>query len=824
MMFKHFLTGFVLWSLLSVTLSASADFKNTERTYVFNKPVDAISIEFPDFKNHQPETDELMVDFYLSALIKDSWTPWQQLHIEKESDPLLAESNLLIFSEPVYRIKIKGSVKNFQLHPITVSKDRVKTEVAAAASVSAPRIISRTQWGADESLLYGETDSQHPETEKEAPDNASAADTGATEPERLKQCRSDHKQYPEEFQVTKTLTTNPEGKTYRWPVQYSQEIKLLVVHHTAGKVLGDGRDPIERMRAIYKYHSDSRGWGDIGYHYVIDENGQIYEGRAGGKHVVGGHVYCHNVSTLGIALMGNFEIEKPSQPQVKSLQWLLNYLSKSYSLDISKDVIFHGREQKPIVGHRDLVSTACPGYYLYSVLGQVAGNIKSGALDAPVYFPQKTNEKTIAKTSTPTAPAAETSSLSAVGSLEISGRPLSKIPLQIKYKTLTDKNRRSRIGKIIRSDSTIDVWQKMDGRWLQVKQELFLPEELKAGRSAAVDLQITLPSREGFYALQIGNLKYSIKTEGRPLRQDVEKSGITSYIKTNASPVTADKTEPELIPARDQTDGKNIRLRLSVKSNSVSLKTDAKMLINNQTHNINSLQLSKTGEGCRYQLSNKTIVQPVVRITSGNHIVSVTPVAGEARSYRDTIECRVINGELVIINELPLEQYLWGLAEEPEHEPWEKLRAFAIAARTYAAHYLQEQYRKFPGLPYDGSDSPADFQSYAGYNREIKSPNWVKAVKDTEDLVITRNFQIIRAAYYSSNDGRTRTPAEIGWSNFPFAEVFPGRSDPWCRGFPLRGHGVGMSGCGAEGQANEGKTAEEILQFYYVGTKLEKLK
>tara|TARA_Y100000310_G_scaffold179506_1_gene179448 strand:+ start:81 stop:632 length:552 start_codon:yes stop_codon:yes gene_type:complete len=178
-------------------------------------------------------------------------------------------------------------------------------------------------------------------------------------------------------------------------------------------------------------------------------------------------------------------------------------------------------------------------------------------------------------------------------------------------------------------------------------------------------------------------------------------------------------------------------------------------------------------------------------------------------------------GELVLINELPLEDYMAGLAEEPDSELYEKQRAFAVAARSYAAHYMEEENRKFPGMPYDGSDTGKSFQEYGGYIFERNNPRWVRAVKDTEGLVLKQLNRIVKAAYFSSDDGRTRSPEENGWKNFPFASVFRSKPDPWCKGMALRGHGVGMSGCGANGQAEEGASAEEILRYYYPGTSLE---
>ena len=178
--------------------------------------------------------------------------------------------------------------------------------------------------------------------------------------------------------------------------------------------------------------------------------------------------------------------------------------------------------------------------------------------------------------------------------------------------------------------------------------------------------------------------------------------------------------------------------------------------------------------------------------------------------------------------------YMRGLAEEPDTEPHEKQKAFAIAARSYAAHYMDDGnrpgstslgtttgYKKFPGMPYDGSDDPAVFQAYEGLTFAEKNPDWVRAVRETAGKVLTKNEDILRAAYFSSDDGRTRSPAEAGWTDFPHAEAFGSKPDPWCRGLPNAGHGVGMSGCGARGQAEEWKSAEEILRYYYPGTVIQ---
>jgi peptidoglycan hydrolase-like amidase len=133
---------------------------------------------------------------------------------------------------------------------------------------------------------------------------------------------------------------------------------------------------------------------------------------------------------------------------------------------------------------------------------------------------------------------------------------------------------------------------------------------------------------------------------------------------------------------------------------------------------------------------------------------------------------------------------------------------------------MQDGSRKFPGKPYDGSDDPAVFQAYAGIGYSANNPEWIRAVKATANQVLSYNSALIRPPYFSADDGRTRSPSEVGWASFPNAEIFVSKPDPWCKGQTMRGHGVGMSGCGAYGQAKEGRSAEQILQYYYPGARI----
>ena len=718
--------------LLSFLLTGSA---LSQQTLTFDEPIDALSITLP--------TDNTRV----SVLLDDGW---HRFAIEKEFDPTLQESDLVMFGTPTTSVTLRGQLHDIQPHPIRVSAEPAKYSLAATTYYRSPRILRRSNWGADDSLLYAGPDNQR----SDEPSNSSSSNTSAsyTSSNRVEDCNTARVNYPQDFKTSKTVTHDANGQRLRWARRYSPDVKLMVVHHTAQKISGDDRSAVERVRALYEYHANSRGWGDIGYHYLVDEQGGIYEGRSGGENVVGGHVYCGNVGTLGIALLGNFDVEQPTQKQVQSLQWLLDHLADTYDIDLNRSVSFKGKAVDPIQRHKDLISTDCPGYYMSSVIAQVRSNVKSGNLLAGVTFPRiaganKVESRTQQRLSTRLAEA---------------GQRLSRSYYRAK--------------RLVRTASRLTSDSRMQAIEQQRQSGTSNIQRLRAARQARLQARRVPTTRTV---------------------QTIRATG-------NAPTSTV------------QTPNGNIRIRLSYTGNNAQITSDTVADVNGSS--AKAIRLGKDGNSCVAVAGNDTLGEGVVRIDPSNGILTVQSWNTTSNRFRGVIECRIINNELVLINELPLEQYMAGLAEEPDTEPLEKQRAFAVAARSYAAHYMQPQYTKFPGMPYHGDDSPARFQKYGGVVFEEANPKWVQSVQDTANAVLMKDGDIVKAAYYSSNDGRTRSPSENGWRNFPHAEVFASKPDPWCEGMTLRGHGVGMSGCGAEGQALQGKRYNEILEYYYPGT------
>ncbi len=774
--------------------------------YSYDEPIDAISVGVA--------TNEM--DLSVSGKTKNGWSPWYPLEIENEQDPELLESNLITFDAPVSAIRVRGLTETYDLHPLRVSKEPVRFEVAATTTnLNRPRILSRAEWGADDSFLFvNGKPARVDDQETEANGTTVESPSG-----RAKDCETNVFNYPEEFTIAHTSTKDSQGRTYRWKQDYSPSVKLLVVHHTAQRVDTDERPAVERVRALYAYHANSRGWGDVGYHYLIDEKGEIYEGRAGGDYIVGGHAYCANVGTIGVALLGNFDVEQPPQSQMQALQWLLKDLSGRYKVDLNRQVKFHGTTTDPIVGHGDLLSTDCPGYYVAETLGQVRSNVKQGLVDKAIKFPPPP-----AGTKPPTNNSTQNIQVSAVGSTNLTGRPGEQTRLSVLvFARNANVPRRSRVATVSRSNSAIGVWQELGGNDVRVRNELILQDSLRRNGTASIRMKLQYPREAGTYTLTIGNIKYTLTVSGRGTsateQRSSERREIDVIPRTSSSRSSSRSTRSSSASSVS-TRSPTIRVRLSYAEPTATITFTDGAAVNGVALSRTSISLRHDADKCVAEQGTRQIAAGVVRIQPKDNIFTVQSWANPLNRFRGTVECRIVDNQLVLINELPLEDYLHGLAEEPDTEPYEKQRAFAIAARTYAAFYIQPANRKFPGMPYDGDDSPARFQKYSGLNYEEKHPNWLKAVNNTANKVLKKDGSIIKPPYFSSNDGRTRSPEEAGWKNFPFAEVFASKPDPWCQGMELRGHGVGMSGCGSEAQANEGKTGEQILEYYYPGTKI----
>jgi flagellar hook assembly protein FlgD len=187
----------------------------------------------------------------------------------------------------------------------------------------------------------------------------------------------------------------------RAPPTYASELRFAIVHHTAGRNDYSRSEAAAIVRGIQLFHVKSNGWNDIGYNFLVDRFGTIYEGRFGGvdRNVVGAHALGFNTGSVGIALLGTYGSTKPSTAAQDAIARLIAWRLDLAHVDPTSTLTFvsGGSEKyaaeapvqlKAVSGHRDTGSTECPGNVLYARLGAIASSAR--AIGGPKVFEPKT--------------------------------------------------------------------------------------------------------------------------------------------------------------------------------------------------------------------------------------------------------------------------------------------------------------------------------------------------------------------------------------------------------------------------------------------------
>jgi hypothetical protein len=167
--------------------------------------------------------------------------------------------------------------------------------------------------------------------------------------------------------------------------RYAPEVRLVFVHHTATTNAYTPDQAAAIVRGIDVFHVRARGWDDIGYNFLVDRFGRVYEGRAGGmtRNVIGAHALGFNRGSVGIAVIGNFMTAKPTTAAIQSLERLIAWRLDLAHVDPVSSLAFvsGGSERirkgvtvklRAVSGHRDTGATSCPGTFLYSQLNRIA--------------------------------------------------------------------------------------------------------------------------------------------------------------------------------------------------------------------------------------------------------------------------------------------------------------------------------------------------------------------------------------------------------------------------------------------------------------------
>jgi flagellar hook assembly protein FlgD len=277
------------------------------------------------------------------------WSRWQPARPEVEDlpDRGTAEST----SRPGWKLgnpywtgasgaieyRVRGNVSRLRTFFIQSVPDSTPLRVAARAG--RPAIIRRSQWGADESIV------------RAAP-------------------------------------------------YYADRVRFAVVHHTAGTNSYTAAQSAAIVRGIQRYHVLANGWNDIGYNFLVDKYGQVFEGRGGGidRNVVGAHAQGFNTGSTGVSLLGTYSSSRIStagrSALVKLLTWRLDVahvdpLSRLTWISGGNPEYSAGTpvRLRAVSGHRDTGPTSCPGTALYGQLPGIASSVAARGLPK-LYAPE----------------------------------------------------------------------------------------------------------------------------------------------------------------------------------------------------------------------------------------------------------------------------------------------------------------------------------------------------------------------------------------------------------------------------------------------------
>ena len=181
---------------------------------------------------------------------------------------------------------------------------------------------------------------------------------------------------------------NADEKIRRGGPSFAGALRVAVVHHTAGANGYTAAQAPAIVRAIQLYHVKGNGWNDIGYNFLVDRFGTVYEGRYGGieRNVVGAHAEGFNTGSVGVAVLGEYSSLAVAARARSSLAALLAWRLDVAHVDpaTTQSFISGGNARfgaglpvflRTVSGHRDTGFTDCPGAALYGLLNSIGGEV-----------------------------------------------------------------------------------------------------------------------------------------------------------------------------------------------------------------------------------------------------------------------------------------------------------------------------------------------------------------------------------------------------------------------------------------------------------------
>lgn len=320
---------------------------------------------------HGVVVDENDITVSVRSLTNGSWSGWSEIeyHDDHAPDPGSEEArNARPGTDPL----VVGNVDKVQIKAETATGE-MPADMTLAVVDPGETTDPVVQTPAIDTAKLPESAATLSSAEAAGTGDPSTADPGTTDPGTI---------------ADSALTGNPAEVTPK-PTIYSRaqwgadermrdksslnyfEVHAGYVHHTVNANKYTAKQVPSLLRGIYAYHTQSKGWSDIGYNFVVDRFGRIWEGRYGGvaRPVVGAHTLGYNEHSFAMSALGNFETARPSAALIDAYARLFAWKLSLHGIAASSTRQRVGTKYfRAINGHRDAGQTACPGKYLYAKL------------------------------------------------------------------------------------------------------------------------------------------------------------------------------------------------------------------------------------------------------------------------------------------------------------------------------------------------------------------------------------------------------------------------------------------------------------------------
>lgn len=616
------------------------------------------------------------------------------------------------------------------------------------------------------------------------------------------------------------------------PIGIKNNKTKIIIHHTAWELTESTTTSVlSKLVDIYKYHTFTQWRWDIWYNFLIWPNWETYEWRAGGSSAVWAHASYNNTDSVWISLMWNYNLYAPTPEQYMSLTKLIISITKTYNINVYDQKTYHKSSAKSpyitdiitdsIVWHTHVGNTACPGKYIIEDLPYLKYIVNKwlNSNDIPNF-----TEYILSSNS-------------------------QNIPLQISY--------------LNRYNNTFSQWiNNSESITCKSSNDKITVSCNISWGFMNMSIQNNWYDLSGGYEILINNAKW--ETYNLYLRLLGYSDTKAQYTKIQKIYITKYGTPPYVTPSA------KIAYKMPISEIKSNLSSELGVMLYDlsttyrkyniyckwlcnatyysggsmwQFKNISNLDITITNSNKINIYANEQIYAVDQLYISPRYSSGTIQFKNYKRNSAAKLPWNIFSWSIIIknqnirkldgkwynmqtvINKLPLRDYLAGIAESNDNEPYEKVKAMTILSKQYALYYMNRNNTHLYISTWSDfiiTDDARISQKYVW--AWFTSKKRFQAISETWNQAITYNNRLPILPYFSCSAGITRWADRLWRNDTPYLVA---KLDPrwYCDDgkWNFAWHGVGLSGKWAKAMADKWYSYRQILEYYYDGAKITNL-